>query len=405
MGSGEGTVDYTELFLDPRLLTIVLISFTGTTSIFVISPVFPAMVSGLDGITSENVGLVISAYAIPGIVLVPIVAAGTDLVGRRAVLLPSLALFGIGGTAIAFVDSFSAILALRALQGVGGGALIGTAITLIGDIYSGATGSSAQGFRLSANGLSSIVNPAIGGFLAGISWHLPFLVYAMAFPTLLLAIVYVPEPIDRPENVSIWNRLRAARREISSYASGLRVELTDVNLTLILAGGFFQGFSYFAILTFVPLFAVESLRTSVLVAGAVLSARGVARILIAPFAGSLLTYMSRKQAFIATSGFLAISIGGVGIAPSVEWLVFAIGIFGVGDSLFTPVHRDALTQLAKKENRAGVVNGHSLLRNIATTTSPAFFGIVLGFAGYPTLFLLAAGVFVVYALLVSIYYR
>lgn len=405
MATEGESVNYFELFIDPRLLTITLISFTGTLATYTVSPAFPAMVSGLESVTSENVGLVISSYAIPGIILVPIVAVGTDLVGRRAVLLPSLALFGIGGTAIAFVDSFTAILALRVLQGMGGGALIGTAITLIGDFYSGPTGSSAQGLRLSANGVSATLSPAVAGFLAGIAWHFPFLLYAIAFPTLLLTIIFVPEPLERAEDVSVWDKIRAVRSEIRSYTTGLRDELTDLNLILVLLGGFFQGFGYFAILTFVPLFAVESLRATAFVAGAVLSARGVARIIIAPFAGSLLTYMSRRHAFVVTSAFLAISTGVMGIAPSVLWLAFAIAMFGIGDSFFTPVHRDTLTHLASKENRAGVVNGNSLLRKIATMTSPAFFGIVLGFASYTVLFLIAAGVFSAYGIIVYALYE
>lgn len=401
----EGLVNYITLFTDMRLITITLISFTATLGTYLVSPTFPVMVSELDGVTSGNVGLVITVYAIPGIVLMPVFAVGTDLIGRRAVLLPALALFGIGGTAIAFVDSFSAILVLRLIQGMGGGALIGTAITLIGDLYSGQTASSAQGLRLSGNGLSATLTPALAGLLAGLAWHFPFLVFAIAFVPLLLAIMFIPEPIERAEDTSVWEKTQAVKGEVRSYARGLKTEITDTKLALIFLGGFVQGFSYYAILTFAPLFAVESLQATAFVGGAVLSARGFARIVIGPFAGSFLTYLSRKQMLVITSAMMAVSTGVIGVAPSVFWLVFVIGIFGIGDALFTPVHRDSLTQLSNQENRAGVVNGNSLLRNAATMTSPAFFGFVLIFSGYSTLFLVAATIFALYSIIVHFLYK
>lgn len=392
--SQTDTLSYSALFTDPRLLTITFVSFVATFGSYAASPALPSIVSGV-GVSSSDVGLVMAAYTLPAVFLLPIAGVLTDMYSRRMVLLPSLLLFGVAGVAIAFVDSFAAILALRVLQGVGGAAIIPVAITLIGDLYTGETGSSAQGIRLSANGISSIALPAVAGFLAGIAWYHPFLLYGLAIPAAILTYVYVPETLQKANPTSVVE-------EIREYAGAIRIEMSDLDMAILLVGGFFQGFSYYALLTFVPLFAVDSLQATVFLAGAVLSARGVARIVLSPASGTLLRYVSRKTALVGSLAITTVGIGLIGLSPSVLWLAALIGLFGIGDALFTPVHRDAITELASEERRAGVVSGMVILRQAGTTLSPPLFGLLLLVTGFGTLFVLAAAVYGIYALIVLV---
>jgi MFS family permease len=312
-------------------------------------------------------------------------------------LLPSLVVFGVAGVAIAFVDSFLAILVLRVVQGIGGAALIPVAITLIGDLYTGEIGSAAQGLRLSANGISSIALPAVAGFLAGIAWYHPFLLYAIALPTAVLAYVYVPETLDSTGTTSLV-------AEVREYASAIRIEMADTDMAILLVGGFAQGFSYYALLTYVPLFAVDSLGATVFLAGMVLSARGIARIVLSPVSGTLLQYVSRRAALAGSLAVTALGLGLIGVSSSILWLGVLVAIFGIGDALFTPVHRDAITDLASEQRRGGVVSGMLILRQLGTTLSPPAFGLVLVFADFTTLFVLAAVVYAAYAVVVLVWF-
>lgn len=396
MSTDDEAFSYPELLTDPRLLAITLVSVSGTFGSYAASPALPSIVSGL-GVTESDVGLVMAAYTLPAVVLLPVIGVLTDTYGRRAVLLPALFLFAVAGMAITFVDSFRAILVLRAIQGIGGAAMIPIAITLIGDLYSGAAGSTAQGIRLSANGLSSILLPVGAGFLAGLAWNFPFLLYGIGIPALVLAYLFVPETVDGSAYVSVM-------AEIREYASQIRAEVTDTDVGILLLGGFFQGFSYYGILTFVPLFAVSNLGTSLLVAGGVLSARGVARILLSPTTGLMLRYLSRKHALFLTLVVTAVGTGFIGVAPNVAWLVALVGVFGVGDALFTPVHRDAITDLASDERRAGVVSGMLILYRSGATLAPIALAAVLVVAGFGPLFLIAGSFYAGYALVVLAFF-
>lgn len=394
--SEERSVSYPRLFMDPRLLTITLVSFAATFGSYAASPALPSIVSGV-GVSEADVGLVMAAYTLPAVFLLPVTGVLTDIYGRRLVLLPSVALFGAAGVAIAFVESFTAILVLRVIQGIGGAAIIPVAITLIGDLYSGEEGSAAQGIRLSANGVSSIALPAVAGFLAGIAWHVPFVLYAVAIPAAVCLYLFVPETLEQSNPTSLVE-------EVREYAGAIRAEVTDLDMAILLVGGFFQGFSYYAILTFVPLFAVDSLGATVFLAGAVLSARGVARIVLSPATGWVLTYMSRKAALVGSLLITVVGTGLIGLSPSVIWLAGIIGLFGIGDALFTPVHRDAITALSSEERRGGVVSGMLILRQLGTTLSPPFFGIVLVVANFGSIFFLAAIIYLVYGIAVLVFF-
>lgn len=227
---------YAGLYSDPRLLTLALISFTGTFGANVASPALPSIVDGV-GVSEARVGLVMTAYRLPHILLLPVFGVLADMYGRRMILVPSLVLFSTAGVAITVVDSFFAILALRLLQGVGGAAIVPLSITVIGDLWTGPSGSAAQGLRNSANGVGSIILPAIAGFLASVAWNFPFFLYAVGLPTLLLMHVFIPETLDQPKPRSTTGAIR-------EYASAVRVEITEPDMAVLVAGGLFQGVGF-----------------------------------------------------------------------------------------------------------------------------------------------------------------
>ncbi len=75
------------------------------------------------GISSGQVGFLITVFTLPGILLTPVAGVLSDRYGRRRVLVPSLFLFGVAGVAGALATDFGLLLVLRTLQGVGAEAL------------------------------------------------------------------------------------------------------------------------------------------------------------------------------------------------------------------------------------------------------------------------------------------
>ncbi len=94
---------------------VTLIAVLGTSSI---TPALPEIRDAL-GISSGQVGLLITVFTLPGTLLTPVAGVLSDRYGRRKVLVPSLFLFGIAGVACALATDFGLLLVLRTLQGVG----------------------------------------------------------------------------------------------------------------------------------------------------------------------------------------------------------------------------------------------------------------------------------------------
>lgn len=385
--ANHGSESNLALLSDPRLLAVLSISIIGTTGVNVASPALPGVASALS-VTEAEIGLMMTAYTLPAMVFVPLTGVAADMYGRRTVVLPSLVLFGVAGTALAAVDSFQSMLLLRAVQGAAVSGIMPLTVTLLGDLYSGATGTTAQGLRVSANGVGGVVVPFVAGTLAGVAWNYPFLLFLVAFVAFLFGYFFLPETtggVDAENQTGVGETLRW-------YARSLRAQLGDRDLAVLLTGGFARDFPRYAVMTFVPLLAVQALGGSFAAAGAIISVRGLVSLGVSPTAGALSERFSRKGVLVGSMFVSGAGILAMAVAPDLRWLAVAVGFYALGDATFSPVIKDALTDATTDEYRSGVVGGLQLIKYGAQTASPAVFGVVLAVAGFDVLFACAAAV-------------
>ena len=153
-----------------------------------IYPVLPPMMQQL-GVDASAIGLVITIYTLPTILLAPISGTIADLHGRRPLLVGGLLLFGLAGLGVGLAPTFEWVLVLRAIQGVGASALMPLTIVLISDLVTGERESGAQGMKVVLDRVATSVFPLLAGLLAVVSWTLPFFLYSLAVPLALLALV------------------------------------------------------------------------------------------------------------------------------------------------------------------------------------------------------------------------
>lgn len=375
-----------------------MVSLVGTLGTNVAAPALPAMGPGL-GVPDASLGLVITAYTLPAMVAVPVVGVLADLYGRRAVVIPSMTVFGVAGWAVTLVGTFEAVLVLRGVQGVAFAGIMPLSVTILGDLFDGQRGSTAQGIRVSLNGISSIVVPAVAGALSAIAWQFPFVLYAAVLPAMIVVYFLLPETAD--ESSSAGGILRQLHR----YWSTMNAELRGTRTVTVLAGGGVRDFVRYAIITFVPLFAVRTLDASFAQAGALLSLRGVAYILVAPLAGLIVSNVSTRWALVGSLVLGAAATALVPTAPGVIGLGVIVLAYSVTDAVFSPVIKDAVTDTATASSRAGMVAGMNVLKYGAQSASPVAFGIVLAAAGFEPMFLIGAVILAGYAVVVAVVLR
>lgn len=384
-GTGDGASTYRQVLSNGQIAVILAVTFVGMLEA-AIAPALPAIADSLD-VSASRTGLVVTAFKLPSILLIPIGAIVADRYGRRTVLLPSLLVFGTGGVAVAVLDSFPSVLAMALLMGAGGAVIFPITVTVIGDVCSGAANAAAQGFRVAIVGVGAITIPTASGYLAGISWNYPFLLFVLAFPVLAVAYLVLEETAE------VTSSTAGTRDLLEQYGTAMRVELAEPAVRVLVAGGFVRGFVRYGVLTFVPLFAVQALGASIFQAGVLLSIRGVAYVLVSPGSGLVVERIGRKRALLVAL-CLTTAVFAIPFASDVRVLAAVVLAYFIGDALFDPVMKGTVTTIGHPDYLAGVVNSLYALKRTGQTVSPVFFGFVLAVSGYDALFV-SAGVIVV----------
>ena len=136
-----------------------------------------------------------------------------------------------------FASNFTALLALRFLQGIGGAALLSTNITIIGDLYSGSSRSKSMGYNATVNGFGSALYPALGGALALLGWNYPFLIPAVAVPVGLLLIPFLKIP--EPRNKQKFSHYLRGIREVIRHREVTALFILTIGVNIVLVGGLF----------------------------------------------------------------------------------------------------------------------------------------------------------------------
>jgi EmrB/QacA subfamily drug resistance transporter len=159
----------------PILLAVMLSLGLVAIDSTILATAVPAVVDDLGGFTSFP--WLFSIYLLAQAVTVPVYAKLADQYGRKPVMLAGIALFLLGSLLCGLAWSMGALIAFRAVQGVGAGAVQPMSMTIVGDIYTLEERAKVQGYVASVWALSAVVGPTLGGiFTDYLSWRWIFLV-------------------------------------------------------------------------------------------------------------------------------------------------------------------------------------------------------------------------------------
>src|SRR5688572_15171829 len=135
----------------------------GALEATVVSTAMPTVVASLGGL--EHYSWVFSAYLLTSTVTVPIWGKLSDLYGRRPLYQIGVVLFLLGSVLSGAAQTMAQLVAFRALQGIGAGALIPLGMTILADLYDVAQRARVQALFSGVWGLASVVGPPVGGFI------------------------------------------------------------------------------------------------------------------------------------------------------------------------------------------------------------------------------------------------
>lgn len=128
-------------------------------------------IAGNLGATIEDTAWVITSYAVSNIIIIPLTGFLSDLFGRKVYFTASVALFTLSSLLCGMSHSIETLVFWRFIQGIGGGALLATAQTILVETFPPEELDSANGIFGAGIVMGPTLGPVIGGYLTdNYSW-------------------------------------------------------------------------------------------------------------------------------------------------------------------------------------------------------------------------------------------
>lgn len=139
----------------------------------IVATALPTVVADLGGAGHQS--WVVTSYLLASTIVTAIVGKLGDLFGRKTVFQVAVAFFLVGSVLCGLAGSMTMLVMSRALQGIGGGAIMVTATALIGEVIPLRDRGRYQGALGAVFGVTTVIGPLLGGFFTDhLSWRWAF---------------------------------------------------------------------------------------------------------------------------------------------------------------------------------------------------------------------------------------
>jgi EmrB/QacA subfamily drug resistance transporter len=181
---------------------LILVFLLASLDQTIVSTALPTIVGDFGGL--QHLSWVVTAYLLASTVSGPLYGKFGDLYGRKVVLQTAIVIFLVGSALCGLSQNMAELIAFRALQGLGAGGLIVTAIAVIGDVIPPRDRGRYQGIFGAVFGASTIIGPLLGGFFVdNLSWRWIFYINlpigAVAF--IVIGAVFRVRPAPKQHTV------------------------------------------------------------------------------------------------------------------------------------------------------------------------------------------------------------
>ncbi|HEV7191731.1 MAG TPA: DHA2 family efflux MFS transporter permease subunit [Jatrophihabitantaceae bacterium] len=371
----------------------------------------------------------ITVYALGQIMVMPLAGRVSDQFGRRRVFVASIALFTVASLCCGLANDIYVLVALRAVQAIGGGSIMPSATGIVADQF-GPDRDRAIGLFTSIFPIGGIVGPILGGvFVTYWSWRWIFLVNVpIGIVVLGLAAVFIPRTERRTRGridlagvamlgVGVLAVMFAASYLGAASASALSPEFLltlvvgiaalvvfvhhaghaadpFIPLRLLRGSGFAVmnlinfafGVAVLGFATLVPLYAQDRYGVDILAAGTLLTARAIGMIAVAGVSTFALRRTGYRRPMFAgfllcAAGLLMMAIPATGVSPYL-WLAVAAGVTGLGMGVSVPATNNAIMHLAPSDT-GSIAGLRGMFRQGGGITGVAVVTAVIARSGDP----------------------
>ncbi|WP_123041212.1 MFS transporter [Cohnella candidum] len=374
------------------LATVPIVMVLGNSMLV---PILPTMQREL-GISKFQSSLVISLFSVAAAIVIPFAGYLSDRFSRKAVIIPSLIIYGGAGILAGFGavwHSYTVLIAARAIQGIGAAGTAPIAMALVGDLYKDSKESQALGLIEASNGSGKVVSPILGALLALLVWYAAFFAFpAFCLLSLLAMIFLIKEP-----------KRTAEPKPIKQYVASVKKIFAKDGRWLI--SSFFSGslalFILFGVLFFLsnilekPPYSIDGVWK-----GFVLAIPLFGMVATAYITGTVIRKNGVLMRWLMNIGLvlMVISLGlAIWLNKNLYVFVGLLTLSSIGTGLLLPCLNTMITGAVEKSERGMITSLYSSLRFFGVAFGPPLFGWLMGisyqvvFITVSTLSLIALG--------------
>jgi MFS family permease len=336
---------------------LFLVVFVDLLGFGMVIPVMPLYAERL-GASATWTGLLSAGYSAMQFLFAPIWGRLSDRVGRRPVLLLSIAMTGVAFLLYGLAGSFATLLVSRLFAGAAT-ANIAIAQAYVADVTPPEGRARGMGMIGAAFGLGFVLGPAMGGLLSTYSLALPgFAAAGLSLVNLVGASLLLPEPIQR-SRAARSGRLAALAEELGK--PGIRRLIVVYFLVILAFSAMEATYAFLAQYRYglrdrevAWVFAYIGVLVVVVQGGLI---------------GPLTRRLGEKRLLVLGAVLQAVGLAFLPFAVGVPGLLLASAPLAVGSGLSSPALTSLLSRFSRAEDQGGT---------LGIGQSAAAFGRILG---------------------------
>ncbi|MGS2777800.1 MDR family MFS transporter [Robertmurraya sp. GLU-23] len=388
----------------------------------IVGTALPRIIAELGGM--EYFSWVFTIYMLASSITAILVGKLSDIYGRKPFILVGIGIFIVGSFLSGLSNTIIQLIIFRGIQGFGGGMIMSTAFTAVGDLFSPRERGRWQGIMSAVFGLASVFGPTLGGWIVdNADWHwvfwvfLPFGIIAFILIWMMFPAVerQAKEPVDYFGSLFLtltiiplllafswggteyeWNSAQILglfsatilslivfiiiERKVKSPV--LPLDLFKNNIfTVSNVIGFILGAGMFGAIMYMPFFIQGVIGTSATASGLVMMPMTLSMVIASAIGGQFITKTGKYKVFalvgllVMASGMVSMSFMDTSTTNTIA--VMNMIIVGVGLGIAFPIFT-LTVQNAVEQKFLGVATASSqLFRQIGGTVGVAIMGTIM----------------------------
>nr|WP_329602901.1 MFS transporter [Terrilactibacillus tamarindi] len=341
-------------------------------------PILPKMQSELK-LNSFQTSLTITSFSAVAAISIPILGYLSDRFSRKAVIIPALILYGLGGilagfAAAMFTNAYIWIIVGRILQGIGASGTAPIAMALTGDLFKGSEESKVLGLVEASNGFGKVLSPILGSLVALLVWYGVFFAFpAVVLVSVILTWIFIKEKKKKKEAPKFGEYVKGLLGVFKQEGKWL--------LTAYLAGATCL-FTLFGILFYLSDTLEKAYHIDGVIKGLVLAIPLLVMCTTSYITGSKIGKNQKlmKKLIILGFIFVTISYGSLSFFKSIVPFISVLVISSVGTGLILPCINSFITGAVGKERRGFVTSLYGSVRFLGVAVGPPVFGWLISWS-------------------------